>query len=89
MELIQANLSRCQMIFKQHYGLQGKIMLLGVATAWDEMKGLSDFIKLSELLDESYKVVLVGLTAEQKKSLPPQILGIERTSSIKRISANI
>lgn len=71
--------------FKQHYGLQGKIMLLGVATAWDEMKGLSDFIKLSELLDESYKVVLVGLTAEQKKSLPPQILGIERTSSIKEL----
>lgn len=72
--------------FKQHHGLQDKIMLLGVATAWDEMKGLSDFIKLSELLDESYKIVLVGLTVEQKKSLPPKILGIERTSSVKELT---
>lgn len=72
--------------FKQHYGLKNKIMLLGVATAWDEMKGLADFIKLSKLLDESYKIVLVGLTAKQKDTLPPKILGVERTASVKELA---
>lgn len=72
--------------FKQHYGLKDKIMLLGVATAWDEMKGLADFIKLSKVLDESYKIVLVGLTAKQKDTLPPKILGVERTASVKELA---
>lgn len=72
--------------FKQYYGLENKVMLLGVATAWNDMKGLSDFIKLSELLDESYKIVLVGVTTEQKNTLPKRILGIERTASVKELA---
>ena len=72
--------------FRDFYGIGNRFMLLGVATAWDEMKGLSDYIKLAEKLDDNYKVVLVGLTPEQMAKLPRNILGIERTNSVKELA---
>ena len=72
--------------FRDFYGIGNRFMLLGVATAWDEMKGLSDYIKLAEKLDDDYKVVLVGLTPEQITKLPRNILGIERTNSVKELA---
>lgn len=72
--------------FREFYGIGDKFLLLGVATAWDEMKGLSDYIKLAEKLGENYKVVLVGLTSEQISKLPKNILGIERTNSVKELA---
>ena len=72
--------------FRKKNGLEGKFVLLGVATSWDEMKGYSDYMKLAELLGEEYKVALVGLTKEQIKGLPREILGIERTSSVKELA---
>ena len=74
--------------FRKEYGIGERKMLLGVSTAWDDMKGYSDFITLSEQLGKEYQVVLVGLTAEQKKRLPHNIIGIERTNSVKEL-ANI
>jgi len=71
--------------FRQARGLEKKFLLLAVATAWDEMKGLSDYIKLSEILDENYKIILVGLTKSQIKNLPEKILGIERTNNIEEL----
>ena len=72
--------------FRDFYGIGNRFMLLGVATAWDEMKGLSDYIKLAEKLDDNYKVVLVGLTPEQIAKLPRNILGIKRTNSVKELA---
>lgn len=72
--------------FRTYFGLKNKFIILGVATAWDDMKGYSDFIKLSEKLNDSYKIVLVGLTANQKKNLPKKILGIEKTKSVKELA---
>lgn len=71
--------------FREVYGLEKKFLLLSVATAWDEMKGLSDYIKLSEILSEDYKIILVGLTKKQIKNLPEKILGIERTNNIEEL----
>ena len=67
--------------FRNRYGLNGKIILLGVATIWDNMKGLSDFIALSKILSSEYQIVLVGLTEFQMGRIPSNIVGIERTSS--------
>lgn len=67
--------------FKAKYGLDNKKVVLGVASVWDERKGLADFIKLSEMLGDGYKIVLVGLSEKQKKSLPSNILSIDRTNS--------
>lgn len=72
--------------FREEYGLQNKKILLGVASAWSESKGLYDFVKLSEKLDDNYKIVLVGLTESQCAELPPQILAITRTTNINELA---
>ena len=72
--------------FRKMYKLENKYILLGVATSWNDMKGYSDFIKLADLLNESYKVVMVGLTDKQLKKLPSKVLGIKRTASVKELA---
>lgn len=68
------------------YRLQNKEIVLGVASIWDERKGLSDFIKLADMLDKKYQIVLIGLTDEQCKGLPNNVLGIKRTNSVKELA---
>ena len=72
--------------FRQRYGLENKKIILGVASVWDERKGLNDFIKLARMLDEEYVIVLVGLTPKQIKKMPAGILGLERTNSGKELA---
>lgn len=72
--------------FKSKYSIEDKVMLLGVATSWDNNKGLFDYIELSKLLSDKYKIVLVGLTKKQISILPKNILGIERTDSVEELS---
>lgn len=67
--------------FRVKHNLEDKFIILGVASAWNEKKGFNDFVKLSKMLDSSYKIVLVGLTDKQIKQLPKNILGIEKTNS--------
>ena len=73
--------------FREEYDLEDKRVILGVASVWDERKGLKDFLALSKLLTEEYKIVLIGLTAEQIRQLPPQILGLPRTNSMEQLAA--
>lgn len=72
--------------FRTKYSLDDKFILLGVASIWDERKGLKDFIELSKLLNSDYQIVLVGLTNKQIKQLPENILGIERTESVEGLA---
>ena len=65
--------------FRQKYGLQGKKIVLGVASGWNDRKGLDVFIELSKSLDENCKVILVGTDEEVDKKLPESILSIQRT----------
>ena len=51
--------------FRNQYNLNDETIILGVASSWDERKGLKDFIKLSKMLDEKYAIVLVGLSDKQ------------------------
>ena len=71
--------------FRKKYGLEDKIILLGVASVWDARKGLQDFIELSRLLDERYKIVLIGLTQEQINALPESMLGLPRTNNLDEL----
>lgn len=73
--------------FRQRYNLEKKKIILGVASQWNKEKGLNDFVKLSKILDDSYAVVLVGLTEKQIKNLPDSIIGIQRTNSEKELAA--
>ena len=71
---------------RQIYGLQDKKILLGVASAWVERKGVTDFITLSQSLGEGYQVVLIGVTEAQKKTLPKEILAITRTNNVQELA---
>lgn len=66
--------------------LEGKIILLGIASTWNSRKGFEDFIKINEMLDDSFCIVLVGLKKKQIKKLPKNIIGIERTESIQQLA---
>lgn len=44
-------------------------IILGVANVWTSRKGLDFFLKLSELLDSSYHIVLIGVSQKQQKKL--------------------
>ena len=48
------------------YNLRSVKYILGVATAWSDRKGFSDYCKLSKVLQADVKIVLVGL--DEKKS---------------------
>ena len=71
--------------FREKYGLQEKIILLGVASVWDARKGLQDFLELAKLLGQRYKIVLIGLRQSQIDSLPPTILGRPRTDNLEQL----
>lgn len=65
---------------------ENKYILLGVASIWEERKGLTDFIKLRNFLPDNYSIVLIGLSKKQIKELPQNILGIERTSNVQELA---
>lgn len=68
--------------FKERYGLQGKKMILGVASVWSYAKGLDVFVELYEKLDrENYAIVLVGTDKQTDKLLPEGIISIHRTQN--------
>lgn len=73
-------------LLRQRLGLDGRFVILGVANVWERRKGLEYFVKLSEKLSEEYKVVLIGLSKKQIKSLPENIIGLERTSGPEELA---
>lgn len=65
-----------------------KFIILGLASRWDEKKGLLDFYELDKLLEHrTYQIVLVGLKHTQIASLPSSIIGIERTNNKTELAA--
>jgi glycosyltransferase involved in cell wall biosynthesis len=82
-------------IFKQlgknflnnHKSLRGKFILLGVASVWTERKGLYEFIKLRGHLDDSFAIVLVGISPKLQKKLPKNIFSIERTTNQEELAS--
>lgn len=58
---------------------KNKKTILGVASVWDQRKGLDDFDALAAILPSDYQIVLVGLSKRQIKTLPMNVVGIERT----------
>lgn len=72
--------------FRQKYRLENKTILLGVASIWNDRKGLWLFNELAVRLDDTYKIVLVGITNKQRKLLSSNILTISRTNHIKELA---
>lgn len=78
-EVFQPNLNR--EIIRKQLGLQGKQILLGVASVWSPRKGLDDFLALSRQLPRDCVIVLVGLSDAQRRDLPDNVLGLARTDT--------
>ena len=70
----------------ERYHLQGKKIVLGVAQNWAEKKGFEDFIRLSELLDDTYQVVMIGLTEDLIEKANSRVLCLKRTNSIEELA---
>lgn len=73
-------------IKRTQLGLENKFVILGVANVWSLRKGLQDFIELNSLLDDKFQIILIGLSKKQLKSIPSNILGLERTESVEALA---
>lgn len=67
--------------FRKRFGIVDAFVILGVACPWSERKGLRDFVRLASLLPDFCKIVLVGVTDDQIRMLPANVIGLKRTES--------
>lgn len=72
---------------REKLGCNDKMIMIGVATSWGKDKGLFDYYTLQDMLSEDEQIVLVGLTPKQLKSLPKNIIGVERTYDLDSLAA--
>lgn len=72
---------------RERYGIVSKYVVIGVASPFSERKGFSDFIALSKMLPDEFGIVMVGLDSGQKKQLPQNIIGIERTQDVSELAS--
>jgi putative colanic acid biosynthesis glycosyltransferase len=65
----------------------GKIVVGCVAKIWDERKGLADILKVRSLLNDSYVFLVIGLTKNQIRRMPPGVVGIPSISAPADLAA--
>lgn len=70
---------------KKKYGIESKKLLIALATAWSEHKGLNDYKELVPILPDDVCLMLVGLNKKQIVDIPTSIIGIERTQDISEL----
>lgn len=71
---------------REKYGIGDRFMLLGVANPWVKRKGLNDLIELSRLLSNDEVIVLIGLSNDQLKHMPKNIIGLCRTENRQQLA---
>lgn len=71
---------------KEKLGLNNKFVILGVASTWDEKKGINDFIELSKILNDNFKIILIGLSKKQIATIPNNIIAKLRTENAKELA---
>lgn len=64
--------------YKDKYHLNNKTVLLAVANVWTKQKGLEEIIKLSNMLDDKFAIVMIGLNKKQLEKIPKNIIGFNR-----------
>lgn len=73
---------------REKYQIGDDPFVVGVATAWSERKGLSDYKALSLQLSDRIKIVLVGLPERLNKDMMQYgIIGIPRTENMQELAA--
>lgn len=67
--------------------LNGKFIIMAVASQWKFDKGLDDYIKMSQLLAADEVIVLVGVDDEIIARLPNNIIGIKKTTNTVELAS--
>jgi len=68
------------------YDFLNKKILLGCANIWTDRKGFKDFLNLANMCKSDTIIVLVGVSQDQKKLLPSNIIGITRTENTEELA---
>jgi len=72
---------------KNRLGIEGKKILLAMATTFDRRKGTQYLKQLPEMLNDDEVLVLVGLSKEQLGQFNmPRCIGIGRTNSVEELA---
>lgn len=64
----------CYTKLRNIYQLEDKKVILGVASVWNEKKGLGIFRELASRLPGNCQIVMIGVSDKQKRELPENIL---------------
>jgi putative colanic acid biosynthesis glycosyltransferase len=72
--------------FRKKNNLVDQFIILGVANRWAPRKGLQYFIELAKQCADDEAIVLVGLSENQLKEIPQNIIGISRTDNMEELA---
>lgn len=67
--------------FREKYQLKGIKIILALANGFSKRKGIKYILEIARKIDDSYKIVLVGLEKGQMKLVPDNCIGIMNTSN--------
>ena len=71
---------------RDKFDLKEQYIVLGIASVWEERKGLKYLLELAEKLDRDCRIVIVGISEKQKSELPKNITGITRTNNVNELA---
>lgn len=71
---------------RKKHSLDGKKLLIAVASRWTELKGIEDIIALRRLLDDSFVIALVGETVSGTAIPHSGIIRVPHTDSIRELA---
>ena len=64
--------------FRKEHGLEDKKIVLAVAGVWEERKGFYDILRLADMLDSRYALVMVGLNDKQRQQMPKTLAALRK-----------
>lgn len=64
---------------REKYGIGNKYFFLCVSDGWDKRKGIDKVIELANCIENDVAIVVIGLDKDQIKSMPQNVIGLERT----------
>lgn len=74
---------------RDRHNIGNRTIVLGVATGLFEGGGLrrfNEFMKLSSILDDNYRIILIGLEESQLQGLPNNVIGLQRTANQQELA---
>ncbi len=76
---------------RSKFNINNRFLIVGVASVWDDRKGLKYLVELAQRLGEQFAVVIIGLSKKQIKfykniESKGQLILLERTNSMNELA---